>query len=70
GVSDAVGDGETGFLIKAGDIIDFKEKLIKMIDDDNLRSTLGEHSKEKAKKDFTIGKMIDSYEKVFMEVMN
>ncbi len=69
GVSDAVDDGITGFLVNAGEKENFSEKMIQLIDDRELRFKLGDNSKEKAEKEFTIGKMIDRYEKVFMEVL-
>lgn len=69
GVSDAIEDGKTGFLIKAGDNKDFEEKLVKLIDDPSLRKELGRSSKERAEKEFTIDRMINTYEKVFNEVL-
>jgi len=69
GVSDAVEDGKTGYLIKAGDAEDFKKKLEKLIDDENMRLEFGKNSKEKAEKEFTIDKIIDKYEEVFNEVL-
>ena len=56
-------------MIKAGDNKDFEEKLVKLIDDPSLRKELGRSSKEKAEKEFTIDRMINTYEKVFNEVL-
>lgn len=70
GVSDAVEDERTGFLVKAGDKASFKNKIIELVDDRNKRLELGKNSKKKAEKEFTLDKMIDSYEKIFMEVIN
>ena len=69
GVSDAVIDGETGFLIDAGKDEEFKEKLEKLIDDFDMRQKFGRNSKEIAEKDYTIGTMVDRYEKIFTEVL-
>ena len=69
GVSDAVIDGETGFLIDAGKEEEFKEKLEKLIDDFDMRQKFGRNSKEIAEKDYTIGTMVDRYEKIFTEVL-
>ncbi|HOD01160.1 MAG TPA: glycosyltransferase family 4 protein [bacterium] len=68
GVSDAVADGKTGYLVKAGDNKYFKEKLIELIDDDKLRLELGKNAEEKAQREFTIDRMVDKYEEVFLEV--
>ncbi len=69
GVSDAVIDEETGFLIDAGKEEEFKEKLEKLIDDFDMRQKFGRNSKEIAEKDYTIGTMVDRYEKIFTEVL-
>jgi len=69
GVSDAVIDEETGFLIDAGKEEEFKEKLEKLIDDFDTRQKFGRNSKEIAEKDYTIGTMVDRYEKIFTEVL-
>jgi glycosyltransferase involved in cell wall biosynthesis len=68
GVSDAVIDGVTGYLVKKGDNKYFKEKLVELIDNHHLRLEFGKNAEEKAKKEFTIDKMIDNYEKVFLEI--
>lgn len=69
GVSDAVEDGKTGYLIKAGDVVDFQDKLTRLIDNESERISFGNNSKDKAEKEFTIGKMLDEYEKVLCEVI-
>jgi len=70
GVSDAVKDGETGYLIDAGNNRSFRKRVTDLIDDRRTRIKFGKNSKEMAEKEFTIGKMVDSYEKAFMEVIN
>lgn len=69
GVSDAIDDGETGYLIKDGDSKSFKSKLEELLSDSELRRRFGLAGREKALNEFTIGRMIDAYEKVFMEVL-
>lgn len=69
GVSDAVIDGKTGFLIEAGKNGEFAEKLVKLIDDFEMRQKMGNSSREIAEKDYTIDTMVDRYEKIFTEVL-
>ncbi len=69
GVSDAVENEKTGFLIKSGDNLMFRKCLEKLMGNKDLRLEMGRNSKEKAEKEFTIGRMIDSYEKIFKEVL-
>ncbi|MFZ2664604.1 MAG: glycosyltransferase family 4 protein [Patescibacteria group bacterium] len=69
GVSDAVEDERTGYLIRNGSTKEFKEKLIKIMSDCSLRLTFGKNAKEKAEKEFRLDKMIDAYESLFKEVL-
>ena len=69
GVSDAVEDEKTGYLIRNGSTKEFKEKLIKLMSDSSLRLTFGKNAKEKAEKEFRLDKMIDTYESLFKEVL-
>lgn len=69
GVSDAVIDEKTGFLISANKNEEFTEKLVKLIDDFEMRKEMGKNSREIAEKDYTIDTMVDRYEKIFTEVL-
>jgi len=69
GVSDAVIDEKTGFLVKEGENEEFKEKLVKLIDNFEMRQEMGKNSREIAEKDYTIDTMVDRYEKIFTEVL-
>jgi len=69
GVSDAVIDEKTGFLVKEGENEEFKEKLVKLIDNFEMRQEMGKSSREIAEKDYTIDTMVDRYEKIFTEVL-
>jgi len=69
GVSDAVEDRKTGYLVKDGDTKEFRVKLVSLMENDSLRYEFGINAREKALKLFTLDKMIDSYEQVFKEVL-
>ncbi len=69
GNSDAVINGETGFLAKAGNVIDLSEKLAELINSHEKRVLLGENGRKKALKEFTIDRMVSKYEQVFLEVL-
>lgn len=69
GVSDAVIDEKTGYLIGAGKNAEFQEKLIELIDNFEIRQRMGNNSREIAEKEYTIDTMVDRYEKVFKEVL-
>jgi glycosyltransferase involved in cell wall biosynthesis len=69
GVSDAVINNETGYLIKAGDKLEFTNKLFSLLNNHSKLEEFSQKAKEKANKEFTINVMIDKYEKVFKEVL-
>lgn len=69
GVSDAVTDGETGFLVKTGDFGVFKAKLEELRDSPELVRKMGRSAQNKAAERFSLDKMLDSYEEIFPEVM-
>jgi glycosyltransferase involved in cell wall biosynthesis len=69
GNSDAVIDGETGYLVKAGSVGKLSDKLAELIDNPDKRLIFGESGRKRAYKEFTIDKMIDKYEKVFLEAL-
>jgi glycosyltransferase involved in cell wall biosynthesis len=69
GVSDAVIDGKTGFLVKPGDFGTFKDRAYQLISDDALRLAMSEASSQKAQKEFTLDVMIDKYENLFKEII-
>ncbi len=69
GVADAVHDGKNGFLIKPGDVSDFKNKIMEIINNDKLKEEMSQNSLKLAYDQFTSRQMIDSYEKVMQEVL-
>jgi glycosyltransferase involved in cell wall biosynthesis len=69
GISDAVEDGKTGFLVKQSAFGLFQEKLLLLIRDKNLREIMGNNARIKAEKEFTLDIMLNHYENAFMEVL-
>lgn len=67
GIGDAVIDGETGYLVEAGNKKLFKEKLLEFQKDPKLIETFGLNAYTVAKKSFTLEKMLDLYENVIKE---
>ena len=69
GISDAIKDGETGFLVPPGDHKILKEKIELLTEDAILRNSLGERARQKALNDFTLEKMLDSYITTIRDVL-
>lgn len=48
GITDQVVDGETGFLVPPGDVVALRDAMARLIDDQPLRSRMGEAAERKA----------------------
>lgn len=68
GVSDAVTDGETGYLVNPGKFFVFKSKLNEFKSNPETARKMGANALNKAMERFTLDKMLDSYEEVFKEI--
>ncbi|KKS17453.1 MAG: glycosyl transferase group 1 [candidate division WWE3 bacterium GW2011_GWC1_41_7] len=66
GVSDAVVDGETGFLVRPGDSEALAEKIKAVAQDPNMRAEMGTNGRNRALGHFTMNVMLDKY----VEVIN
>ena len=69
GLSDIVVDNENGFLVKPGDVSDFKNKLLQIIGDENLQKKFALNSRKLAEEKFSLDIMISEYEKVLQELV-
>ncbi|EKD99753.1 MAG: glycosyl transferase group 1 [uncultured bacterium] len=69
GISDAVEDAKTGYLIKVGDLSGFKAKLTTLIADTSLRATLGQNGRIKAQNEFTLETMLNKYQQEMQKVL-
>lgn len=69
GNSDAIDDGVNGFLVKPGDITSLEEKINEFIQNPDKIASMGDSAFVKAHDNFTSDKMVDSYVKVFEEVL-
>jgi glycosyltransferase involved in cell wall biosynthesis len=69
GISDAIEDGKTGFLIEQNAYDMMKEKLLLLIKDKNLREYMGKNGRMKAEKEFSLEVMLNKYEQIFSEVL-
>jgi len=69
GNSDAVIDGETGYLTDPGNVAELAAKLGDLVGDSDKRKLFGVNARNKANKEFTIEKMLSKYEQVIKEVL-
>jgi glycosyltransferase involved in cell wall biosynthesis len=63
GVRTLVRPGENGYRAIPGDSSDLAEKLLKILENDDLRRTMGENSRQMVLAGYTMGKMAEKTEK-------
>ena len=64
GNPEVIEDGKNGFLIDYGDKEELKEKIIKLLQDDDLRRKMGERGRKEVKK-FSLERMVEETEKLY-----
>jgi len=68
-VSEAVLDGETGYVVAPGDEAALRERLARLLGDAELRARLGERGRAIAGERFTDAAMARRYEAVYADVL-
>jgi len=68
GVSEAVVDGKTGYLVAAGDARGLRSKLVKLMNSQDLRRRMGEAGRARYEKYFTVERMLQETNKIYDEV--
>lgn len=66
GNSELVIDGETGILIQPGDVSALATEIINLLQNDEKRRKMGKAGFVKAKREFSIEKMVKSYEELYL----
>ncbi|HUW22550.1 MAG TPA: glycosyltransferase [bacterium] len=64
GVNEIIENGKTGLLVPRGDKKALARAMIKLLKDENLRRILIENAYRKVKEEFTLDRMVKSYEDV------
>lgn len=68
GIPEAVRDGIDGFLVPPSDDIALAGKLRNLLEDPGLRAKLGTSARERAVSRFSIRRMMDDYEALYVDV--
>ncbi len=61
GTSELVVDGETGFLVRAGDADDLAGRILTLLEDPALRQRLGARGRERVEREFLLEHTLDKY---------
>ena len=67
---DFIEDGVNGLFFRVRDPEALAEKVISLMRDEDLRGRLGENARATALERFTIDRMLDLTESLYMEVLN
>jgi glycosyltransferase involved in cell wall biosynthesis len=69
GVSEAVIDGETGYLVPVGDHALMRKRICVLLEDPILRKNMGAKGRERFLQYFTLQKMVEKYWHLYREVV-
>lgn len=69
GIPEMIVDGESGVLIKPGDIESLVRKTHDLLADPQLRDELGEHAQKRVAQEFTLKRMIQETESFYQELI-
>lgn len=67
GVSEVIRDGETGWLVPAGDSVALAARLLELLADDGKRQAMGAAARRYVRKNFTAEKMTERIEGLYTE---
>ena len=67
-VRDLIREGETGYLVAAGDVDGLTERVGRLLGDAALRERMGQAAAARARRDFALERMVRDYENLFATV--
>jgi glycosyltransferase involved in cell wall biosynthesis len=70
GTPEIVKNGETGFLINQSDPDELAEKIELLLNDRNLRESMGENGRKRISKEFSIGAMAENYISAYKNLLD
>ena len=70
GIPEVVADGETGFLVPPDDVDALAGALQRLLDDPELRARMGQAGERRFEANFTLDRMVASYESLYSEVLS
>lgn len=68
GIPHIITDGENGLLCEAGDKAVLKDKLLKLLENENLRERLGHNAADMIKTEFNVKKSVRKLEALYLEL--
>jgi glycosyltransferase involved in cell wall biosynthesis len=68
GAREACFDGETGFLLRPGDLGGLSNRLLRLANDAALRERLGQSGRKFARENFPVERMVDALESLYLKL--
>ena len=68
GTPEVCRDGETGFLVRAGDRTALRQRVRQLLLDAELRKTLGQNGRELVKKNFSVERMVSELNQLYLRL--
>jgi glycosyltransferase involved in cell wall biosynthesis len=69
GIPEQIEDGVTGFLVPAQDSGAMAERVMRLQENEPLRKTMGVKASERARKLFSLERMVDEYLSWYQEIL-
>ena len=69
GIPEVVKDGKTGLLVERGNPVKLADAILKLLDDQELRKGITTNAYKTVVDNFSVGRMVDAYLKVYGEVV-
>ena len=70
GITEAIIDGHNGLIVDTGSTTQLAEAIAKLIENQELRNTLGENARSDFYKKFNINRMLDEYMDIYYKFVN
>ena len=70
GLPEIVKSGETGFLVEPKDVVTLADKISMLLENPDLRRTVGQRAREFVSAKFSMATMIEQYEKLYEEALS
>ena len=69
GIRELIDDGENGFIVPSDDVEAMVERVKMLLDSPELRRRIGMAGREKMRREFTVEKMVDTLQNVYIEML-
>lgn len=69
GTEELIEDGRSGLLVPPGDVDGLRAALVRVVEDESLRTTLAGRARERVERDFTPRAMVGANERIYAELL-